>query len=243
MNDFDKRIEELSKEIAAARTKVDTALRYTVIFYLVVIVGITAYTLYLSTQIQKQATPQTVAALIGNAVRDKMPQIQQQLVQQAKTQAPIMATKTIDLGQRMLPQAEMLIKTKIDAGISSIVDHTINTSLPILTERIKANFDEISKNKKLITDKKTAEAIADLLSTQVALELDKVINMSFYNELDKLQKDLDSIAQKSATKLTQRELAEKRVIIYWLYLIEKAEPGQSPMAEILRLIPEYKFSK
>jgi len=243
MNEFDNKIQQLGKEIADARFKVDTALRSTVIFYIIIIVGVTFYTLYLSSKIQQLATPQTVATMIGSAVKEQMPKIQQQLVQQAKLQAPILAKKTIDSGEKLLPQAEMLIKSKIDAGVASIVDHTFNAAMPVLVERIKGNFDEISKHKNLITDKKTSEAIADLLSVQIASELDKVIDSAFYNELTKFQKDIDAIAQKAPSKITQRELAEKRVIIYWLYLVEKAEPGESPLVEVLRLVPEYKFGK
>lgn len=243
MNELNNRVQQLAKEIADARFKVDTALRSTIVFYIIVILGITAYTLYLGYKIQQLATPQTVATMIGSALKDQMPAIQQQLVQQAKIQAPIMAKKTIDAGEKLLPQAEMLIKSKIDSSIETIIDKTVNTAMPVIMDRLKANFDDISKHKNLIADKKTAETIADLLSTGIAAELDKVIDTSFYNEITKLQKDIDSIAQQSAAKITMREMAEKRVIIYWLYLVEKAEPGESPMVELLRLFPEYKFSK
>jgi|GEM_PF-3016323 len=243
MSEFDQKIQTLSQEIAAAKAKVNHTLRNSVIFYIVIIIGVTAYTLYLSNRIQQLATPETVAELIGNTVKTKMPQIQQRLVQEAKVQAPILARKTVDLGEKMLPQAEILVKTKIDAGITAIIDHTVNAALPVLVDRLKTSFDAISQHKNLIADKKTAENIADLLSTQIADELDKVINLSFYDGLTKLQSDIDAIAQKAPGKLTQRELAEKRVIVYWLYLIDKAEPGESPFVELLRFIPEYKFGK
>ena len=208
MNEFDNKIQQLGKEIADARFKVDTALRSTVIFYIIIIVGVTFYTLYLSSKIQQLATPQTVATMIGSAVKEQMPKIQQQLVQQAKLQAPILAKKTIDSGEKLLPQAEMLIKSKIDAGVASIVDHTFNAAMPVLVERIKGNFDEISKHKNLITDKKTSEAIADLLSVQIASELDKVIDSAFYNELTKFQKDIDAIAQGFQTDRGVQLIAE-----------------------------------
>ncbi len=243
MNELDQRLLKLSEEVTAAKGKLNTALRSSVIFYIIIIVGVTAYTLYVGGKIRQLGTPQTVAAMIGNAFKEKMPDFQRQLVQQARTQATIMAKQTIDLGERMIPQAEMLAKAKIDAGISAMIDHTVNKAMPTLLESLKASFDEVCKKKDLITDKKLAEEVAALLAARLAAELDNAIDVSFYNELNKLQQDIDAIAQKAPGKLTQRELAEKRVIIYWLYLVEKAEPGTSPLAEVLRFMPEYKFGK
>ncbi len=243
MNEFDQKIELLSREISDAKAKVNTALRSTVIFYLIIIIGVTVYTLYLGSKIREMATPQTVATMIGSTIKEQMPEVQRQLVQQAKTQAPILAKQTIDAGEKMLPEIEILAKTKIDAGVTMLVDHTVNKAMPVVLEHVKEKFDEISKHKALVSDKKMAETIADILSEEVAGELDKVFNASFYNALNNLQKDIDAIAQKAPGKLTQRELAEKRVIIYWLYLVENAEPGASPLAEVLRLFPEYQFTK
>jgi len=241
MNEFDKKIQELAEEIKTTRFKVDTALRSTVVFYAIVIIGVAAYTLYIGNRIQEYATPQAVAALLGDKVREQLPEICKTLVQQARTQAPIMATKTIDAGEKLLPQMEILAKSKIDAGVAMIIDHTVKATFPALLEQLKPSFDEISKNKSLISDKKTAEDIANILSGQIGIELDKVIDASFYTELSRFEKDIYALAGKAPHKLTQQELAEKRAIVYWLYLVEKAEPGESPLVELLRLVPEYKF--
>lgn len=234
MNEFDKRIQKLSEEIADARFKVDTTLRSTAVFYIIMIVVMTLYTLYVGFQAQEMATPKTVAIMIGDSIRGQMPQLQKKLVSQAKLQAPVMAGKTIDLVEKVIPRVEDVIKTRIDATVEMIVESVFTKMMPQLAESIKGNFDEISKHKSLVSDKKTAEVIADILSAKVAEEMDKITDHNFYNRLNQFQAEIDLLAQKAPSKLTQRELAEKQIIIYWLYLVENAEPGNGPVVEILR---------
>lgn len=234
MSEIDRKIQDISKTIEQTRFKVDTSVRSTAICYIIIIVLFTVYTIWTGSKIRELATPANIAAMISSKFSERLPELKQTMIEQAKTQAPIMAANTVDMAVNAIPGLEDLAKVQIDATIESVINTAFKEMLPQLQEACKQVLDKVAENKDMVKDSNVSKAVAAELANRIDAELNKIIDNAFYTRLSEFRQEIADMAAKPEKKLTLKELAEKRVIIYWMFLVENEEIGTSPLVESLR---------
>ncbi len=63
-------------------------------------------------------------------------------------------------------------------------------------------------------------------------EMDKYINDKFISEAFKLRYKLNSLAAPKK-ELTRRESAQRKIIVNWLYLVDNARTGETPLSNFI----------
>jgi hypothetical protein len=229
-----KRLESLEKAVATERQKTEKGMMITLVVYGLLVLFVIGYTTYIKNALKSVATPESVAALLSSQVEDRIPQLKEYIKDNAKTQAPIWAAKAVDYTIDMIPQLESIAKDQIDVLVVSLISQFRDEYMPDVVKFCTENLDIAFKNADIVSDEEMAKAVSGILVEELEREVDNLLTDKFFFKMKELRKEIDKIATTPDAQMNRRELAEKRVILYWTFLVNHAEIGESRFLDMIR---------
>ena len=233
MNDIQAKIESLSKYVNEESRKISNSTKVVAVFYLVILILVFAYTAFVSVKLREMATPKTVASYIGTKVTDSVPKLQTFLRDQTQKNAGEWADKAVDIALEQIPRVEGVVKSVIDTQADSIIGQAKTTYIPAIAGHFKSNIREILKDSEVLKDAKLAKAMAHTMVGDIDEEMDKYINAQLLNRIDALEKEVGAVMDKPKDKLNQREDAERRALLYSVFLVNYANYDKSVLSKLL----------
>ena len=225
MTDTDIKLSVIEEKLASQLRKSRFSLRITAILYLVIVIFVIAYTSYVTKKFKALATPDTIAELLIMRVEQSIPLITNYLIDNSEVLAESFAIQTVDYGRSMVPSLGLLIRGQIDVFVTQINEDFSNKYLPIIDAYFSENKADIMHNINSLSDEKAAELLATSLTDQVDFGI-LTAGSKFNAGMVEFKQELDYLASTPNDKLTRKELAHKRAIGYWMYLVKHAEIGK-----------------
>lgn len=239
MNALDAKISSLGKTLRKEHEKTVTSVKIVALVYGLLAIFVFAYTSYVLVKIKELATPATVAAMAGDYAKEKIPVIKQQLASHVDANAADWAGKIVAQGHKFIPEAGNMAKKQIDSITDTLLQELKTKHLPALKEYLKKNVDEaLSRSADLVNDDKLAKAYAVLLVEELDSELEHIMDTKVYSQIERLHTDIETLINKPKSKLTKREDAEKRILMYWSYLANHRDMGESIFDNKLQKLSE-----
>jgi hypothetical protein len=98
--------------------------------------------------------------------------------------------------------------------------------IPVINTFMERHAEELNKHSD-VTDERVANELAKIMVDDIGKELDSFMNDKVKWRIGKLRAELDRISRKPYNELTKKEAAERRLIVNWVYLMEREEdlPG------------------
>lgn len=233
MNDIQAKIEALTQYVNEESRKISSSTKIVAVFYLLIIILVFAYTAFVSVKLREMATPKTVANYVGMKVTDSIPKLQAFLKDQTQKNAGEWADKAIDIAFEQVPKVENIARTVIDTQADRIIGEAKTNYIPEIAEHFKSNIRESLKDSDILKDEKLAKAMAHTMVGDIEAEMDKYINIELLNRIDTLEKEIAAVMDKPKDKLNQREDAERRALLYSVFLVNYANYDKSVLSKLL----------
>ena len=225
MTDIDIKLNIIEEKLAAQLKKSKFSLKITAILYLIIVIFVIAYSSYVTSKFKALATPDTIAELLILKAEQSIPVITDYLKDNSHALADSFANQTVDYARSMIPSLGLLIQGNIDVFITRINDEFSSKYLPIIDEYFKLNKTSILQHIKTLSNEDAAKALAEELMERVNFGVLST-GSEFNTAMVEFKQELDHLASTPNDKLTRKELAHKRAIGYWVYLVKHAEPGE-----------------
>jgi hypothetical protein len=225
MTDTDKKLNIIENKLAIQLKKSKSSFRNTIIIYLLIIIFVIVYSTYVTSRFKDLATPDTVAELLMFKTEEALPIINQYLLENSQPLADSFATQTVDYTRAMIPSLGLLVQGQLDLFAAQINNEFNTKYLPVIDEYFKENKDSIVQNINTLSDEQSAELLAKALMEQVDFGVLNISN-EFNTAMIKFKQQVNYLAYTRNSKLTKKELAHKRAIAYWMYLVKHAKTGK-----------------
>ncbi|MCF7792296.1 MAG: hypothetical protein K9M56_09920 [Victivallales bacterium] len=225
MSELENKIEKIENKLELQVKKSKKTLKITFIVYLVIAVFVIVYTSYITSSFKSLATPDTVAELLVTHAEKSIPKINKYLKNNADDITKKLADRTVDYTRSLIPSLGLVVKTQLDGITKSVNKEFNNKYLPIIDEYFKQHKTKIKDNINNLSNEQTAKILANELMNQINFELVNV-NREFSSSILKFKKQVNELAYTPNNQLTKKELAHKKVVAYWMYLLKHAEIGK-----------------
>lgn len=235
-DDTIKRIARLEQRAAEECAKIKKSLAVSVAVYGFIFLLAAGYTTVVFTMIKERSTPKELAALVIDYAQSKLPDVKDELARQSKDNAPVLADKAVNMAHSLIPQGSQFIKTQIDTLADELISQTRNNYLPQIAVEIQKTLASFNEETKGLKDPEIAKGYAELFAESLDLELGKIIDEKAKVQMRWLLNEIATLSSKPVSRMSARELAEKRFIMYWLFLLNHGEIGDSKLTELIRTV-------
>ncbi len=238
MNDVEAKINSLEKTLRTEHEKMLSSVKLTALVYGLLAIFVFAYTSYVFTKIKELATPANVAALAGDYAKEKIPLIKQHLAEQVDSNASLWADQLVSHAHKLIPQLGDVAKRQVDSLADTLITEIKSKHLPALKDYLKRNVDEALTHAEIVSDDKIAKAYAVLLVEELDGEMEKIMDNKIYQQIEYIHTEVETLINKPKSKLTKKEDAEKRVLMYWAYLAKHKDMGESIFTEKMKTLTD-----
>jgi len=238
-NDSEMKCHSLEKTLRKEYEKAIIGVKVTALIYGLLAIFVFAYTSYVYVKIRELATPANVAALAGDYAKEKIPVLKQHLVAQVNANAADWANQLADYAHKeLIPQLGDTAKQQLNNLADMLMQEIKTKHLPALKDYLKKNVDEALSHAEIVSDDKIAKAYAVLLVEELDGEVDKIMDNKIYQQIENLKNEVETLIHKPKAKLTKKEDAEKRVLMYWSYLANHKDMGESLFASKMQAVSD-----
>jgi hypothetical protein len=223
--ELQKKIAQISESITTLRKKNIFAARMTIVVYLLLVLFVFFYTAFLMKWIERSVTPNNLSAYSRNMLENKMltEENSQKILEMCHSHIPGVADMLVRItNERVIPGARVKIKQVMNQQLDKIIKHLEEKILPNLHLVIDENVKSLKKHSDLL-DKNVGAEVSKVLVASIDKELDSIINHKVERRIQLLADELAKIAAKPVGQLTAKEAAERRIIIFWIFLLENDE--------------------
>ncbi len=231
----DGKISTLENLIVEQNRKLHRSVKLTMIIYIVFIIAMLAYTTIIGTMLQEATSPKAMAEQVSGLASAHLPQMRRQLVTRIDNDAEQLAKDTVTFMIAQIPEIEKRLKSALRDKANEAAKELETTSYETFMAFVGEHAEEVKTQLDGVPADQAAIAIADIFIEQIESELDLFMNDQLVFSLDELRDNLAKLAAPSE-QLTQAEDAKRRVIMYWAWLNEKGEMGESTMEVLLEQI-------
>jgi flagellin-specific chaperone FliS len=224
-NELETKVNELVEQISTMKNKNRSSEKITIIVYLILVIFVFFYTSFLMNWIKSTVTPDSISAYSRNLVEDKMltPENHKKIITMCYDNIPIVAEKLVQVtNEKVIPNARVKIKNIINVQVDKLIKHLETNLLPKLHFVMDKNLKALKKHSSIL-DEDVGKELSKVLVANIDKELDSIINHKVKKRINMLADELNKIALKPIKNLTAKEGAERRVIIYWIFLLENDE--------------------
>jgi hypothetical protein len=225
MTDTDKKLEAIEEKLTIQLKKSRFSLWITSLIYIIILLFVIVYTAYTTITFKELATPKTVAELLIMKTEQVIPNINKYLTQNTNSLADKFAIQTVDYARTLIPSVGLVVQGQLDVTVKQINDDFNRKYLPTINEYLKENKTDIISNINTLSDEEAAKTLAKEIMKQVDPGILDISN-EFNAKMIKFKKEINHLAYSPNSKLTKKELAHKRAIIYWKYLVEHSKSNQ-----------------
>ena len=237
-NDSEMKCNSLEKTLRKEYEKTIISVKVTALIYGLLAIFVFAYTSYVYVKIKELATPANVAALAGDYAKEKIPVLKQHLVAQVNANAADWANQLASCAHKLIPQLGDAAKQQLNNLADMLMQEIKTKHLPALKDYLKKNVDEALSHAEIVSDDKIAKAYAVLLVEELDGEVDKIMDNKIYQQIENLKNEVETLIHKPKAKLTKKEDAEKRVLMYWSYLANHKDMGESLFASKMQAVSD-----
>ena len=219
MNETISKIESLERSIDSQLKKSKKALIAVVIVYVVLLVFVIGYTTFIVEYIKAVAKPPVVAEFIVGNVQAQVPKLTDNIKKNSDQYGSLLAGQTISYMRSFIPVLTDLAKVQLDKTALIINTEMNQRYLPILNDYFKLNKDQINQMFNNMTD----EQIATQMNNMMFEKLDKnveLLNGPIGDSINDLRERIERLANTPNSQMNNQELAQKRIIAYWIYLLK-----------------------
>jgi hypothetical protein len=125
-----------------------------------------------------------------------------------------------------MPSLGILIKDQLNNYSDTILQELSTKYTPALNKYFERHKSSISAGLETLSDEEAAKQLSLMLIEIFNRELDLAcINLD--NSVSELQKKIDVITRKPNSQLTKREYAEKKFLIYWMFIVKHGKMGDT----------------
>ncbi len=236
MNNANERIEKLYQSVTKEEKNFSSSLNKALLLYIFIIIALAGYTVFLNFKIRELATPANLAIALNTKIKDSIPHFASQIKDQMKPGAKQLADKMIESAHTLIPKATEFAKTQIEFYVNDGMTQIEKEHLQKLQKVFEEAVDEVAKNKDIVQDKNLGKALASGITKKIDDEMSEIINNELFNSIDKLRDDMEALRSKPVKTMTKSEYAERMFIVYWLYLVDNAELGDSNFSNVLNTV-------
>ncbi len=243
-----KKIEALQEEIKKETHRNSAAARRTLLIYAALVIFVASYSVFLTTSIREHATPSALSIVFLEKVRDSLPQMLDKVEGNMEKNATDLAESTVKSIYQVIPRMTEVAKVQVDLVIQSRLDEVEAQYMPQIRKEVQTSIEKIIAHKDIGKDKNIASVLTVEVVNELDREIGKILGREFYKRLDTLSADIKTLRTKKVADLTNREYAEREMIIYWLFMVDHGRTGNSVIASFLAstsegLLDFYKLEK
>ncbi|GEM_PF-2703341 len=221
------KVDHISKEMQEKKNKEVSTTKLYAIVYGVLVLFVFGYTTFIFTKLKEVTTPDSISAVVTNKIKDSLPDLNKAILDQTKKNAPVLAEKAVEAVHQVIPQVETVIKDVIDENGKRLVVQIKSELFPQFLKILRDNAKPVNEAS-AFTDENTAKELAKTLCKEIEDEINyNIICNDLCHQMDSLRAELEKIVSKPINQLTAKELAERRIIVKWIYLLKKGESLQS----------------
>jgi len=203
----------------------------TVIVYAVVVIAVLIYTTIAANKLIELSSRDAIAEMIGAELKSALPAKRAELMARLNDNADDLAIELVGYLKESVPALENHVQVLLDDYTDTLVGQLKGELVPSFAGFIKESASEINLKFKELTDEEISQGVVELVIDDIEVELDKFMNDSLVSTMEGLQKQLVKYASPNA-KLTRSEDAQRKALMYWAYLSETTEIGESPLKQI-----------
>ncbi len=215
MSNLKEKIDSLSKAIETEKTILESKSKWTAIIYGILIVIVLAYTLGLYPAIKNATKPEIVSNIVMQKALLSLPQFQAYLQENAVAESRLLGDNLVlsthSLLEYLDDEADQYLNTLTDKLLKDVEAKY----LPQVHDLIVHSFKIMANEKDVIGSEK--ELASTILANDFEKELNVVFDEKFFAKIAKIQKHIVDLLDKDNSELTKQELAEKRIMMCWLY--------------------------
>ena len=224
-NALETKLNEVANQIEEMKRKNQTSKTVTVLIYLVLVIFVFIYTSFLMNWIKESVTSDSLSAYSRNYIEDEIltEENHKKIIAKCHEYIPDVAEKLVQItNDKVIPSARVKIKSIINAKVDKMIEHLETNILPKLHVVMDKNLKSLKKHSSLL-DEEVGKELSKVLVNNIDRELDSIINNKVEKRITMLADELNKISTKPLSKLNAKEGAERRVIIYWIFLLENDE--------------------
>ncbi len=215
-----KKIEHIAELIAAEEKHMRKSYHWTIGIYTILAIFVLSYTVFLSISIRDLVTPENVAIEVNTKIAQRMPEFRSQFRAVMPDIANQTANLAVDSALQLIPSAAEFAKLGVAKAIDALFASEDGKQVTLLEDYMIKNINESLKreNTDLTKEVKLAGIISENLLSDISRELKLIVNNELFSDLNALGERLKLLRTTPTAQLTKKQAAEKKFIVYWLYL-------------------------
>ena len=159
-------------------------------------------------------------------IKSKIPELKEYIAANASEYAVTTADQTVNYAHALIPTIGILVKDQLDTFPDAIIQELSTNYIPAINEYFRRHQDTILAHLDTLSDEKLAKQLSIILINTLNQEMSLICG-----ELDRsvfaLQREIESITNKPDYQLTKKEYAEKKFLIYWMFIVKHGEVGNA----------------
>ena len=220
------KIDILVKDAEEQRNKVVASNKALSIVYVLLALFVIGYTTFLFVQIKKAVKNDSISAILRNMVSEQLSNVPGMLDDLIDKQAEPLADAVIAAVYDQIPSLEMKVKDLIKDHSGSLISQIKTDLFPQFHAIIKENSAEIRAAAEALTEEESTKELARILVKKIVDEIDYshgLITSEAQSKVDEINKHFAALINKPASELTNKEASQRRLIVNWLYLIDREQ--------------------
>ncbi len=225
-NEVNTKLEALEVILNKQQRSYKKSMVSTIICYTILAIFVIIYTTFIMYEIKRLATPTTVAELITMQVKRTIPGLKEYISENANMYAKLTADEAVNKAHSLVPTLGIYVKQELNNFSDKIIREMGSKYTPALNEYFEQHKDEIVADLETLSDEETAKKLSVIAVEVFNQQLDLAcVNLD--SSVSKLQKEINAITMKPDSQLTKREYAEKKFLIYWMFIVKHGTTGNS----------------
>ncbi len=232
MSKVSDRIASLENLIQEREIKLNKKIKNSVIIYIVLVICVGIYTTVVGSKIKELTTIENMFEVARGTIAGHVTTLRNEGINKIKGNSDQWAATMVNQGIDVIPQLEKPILMVFDDLNDYVIQHVENVLVPAFTDAIRDNAADLKDRYNEFKDDEKMQGLSLIFVEIFENEMDKYINDKFISEVFDLQFKLNSLAS-SNLELTKREIAQRKIIINWLYLVDNTKAGDSPLSSFI----------
>ncbi|OQA87398.1 MAG: hypothetical protein BWY31_00767 [Lentisphaerae bacterium ADurb.Bin242] len=238
MTELEKKILALQALVEEKQKRYTRSIARTTVIYVILFLLVLGYTTFLYQSFKSTATPEALASLVVDLVRERMPDAVQSLRKELRPAGERLGKKSVDTLLDAIPQAGNILRDMIGVQINGLLVYVEDKQMPVLYKLLDEQIAEALKAHKQLKDEKLLTYFPAVATEKISEEMRKAITGDVFNGIQDLEKQLQFLRNTPNQKLLRRQYCEKMLIVYWVYLCDQAEVGspEGSLASFAKLV-------
>ncbi len=227
MNDnLMNRIDSLLKNVEEQKNKVVVTGKTISFVYALLAVFVVFYTSILFIKIKESVTNDSISAAARNMITAKLLDVPAFLDDVVENRTENLVDNMIASIYDQIPTLENMAKNMICEHTGALIFQIKTDLFPQFHEIIRQNAEEIKNAAEALSDENATKELAKTIVKHISEEIDYshgLITSEVQGKVEEITKHFEAILNKPLNELTAKELSQRKLMVDWLYLVDKEE--------------------